>query len=145
VHYTTSCNTKSSAPEDGRDQRPRHVGLIGMINKPLQLHLVGVYIIYINDARSNKYQIKKPKSAGNLLREICLLIQLTSNSLCHITSSSKFMLWKPKIIGYINYTVSTDMKNHIFSIAVHQYWYIGTKYVIFAKNWMWLPEDGSMW
>jgi len=54
VHYTTSCNTQSSGPEDRRDQRPKHVELIGIINKPLFLHLVGVYIIYINDARSIK-------------------------------------------------------------------------------------------
>jgi len=46
VHYTTSCNTQSSAPEDGRDERPKHVELIGIFNKPLLLHLVGVYIIY---------------------------------------------------------------------------------------------------
>ena len=45
VHYTTSCNTQFSAPEDGRDHRPKHVELIGIINKPLLLHLVGVYII----------------------------------------------------------------------------------------------------
>ena len=57
MNYTTSCNTQSSAPEDGRDQRPKHVELIGIINKPLLLYLVGVYIICINDARSNKYQI----------------------------------------------------------------------------------------
>ena len=54
VHYTTSCNTQSSAPEDGRDHRPKHFELIGIINIPLLLHLVGVYIIYVNDARSNK-------------------------------------------------------------------------------------------
>ena len=48
VHYTTSCNTQSSAPEDGQDQRPKHVELIGIINKPLLLHLVGVYIIPIS-------------------------------------------------------------------------------------------------
>jgi len=36
---------------------PKHVELIGIINKPLLLHLVGVYIIHINDAWSNKYQI----------------------------------------------------------------------------------------
>ena len=29
---------------------------IGIINKPLLLHLVGVYIIYIYGARSNKYR-----------------------------------------------------------------------------------------
>ena len=57
VHYTTSSNTQSSAPEDGRDHRPKHVELIGIINKPLLLHLVGVYIIYVSDAQSNKYQI----------------------------------------------------------------------------------------
>jgi len=51
VHYTTSCNTQSNAPEDWQVRRPKHVGLIG-INKPLLFHLVGVYIIYINDADS---------------------------------------------------------------------------------------------
>ena len=40
VHYTTSCNTQSSAPEDGRNHRPKHVELIGIINKPLLLHVV---------------------------------------------------------------------------------------------------------
>ena len=44
VHYTTSCNTQSSAPEDEWDHRPKYVELIGIINKPLLLHLVGVYI-----------------------------------------------------------------------------------------------------
>ena len=38
--------TQSSAPEDGRDHRPKHVELIRITNKPLLLHLVGVYIIY---------------------------------------------------------------------------------------------------
>jgi len=41
VHYTTSCNTQSSALEDGRNHRPKYVELIGIINKPLLLHLVG--------------------------------------------------------------------------------------------------------
>ena len=44
-------------PEDRWDQRPKHVELNGIINKPLLLHLVGVDIIYINDARSNECQI----------------------------------------------------------------------------------------
>ena len=48
VHYTTSCNTQSSDPEDGRDQRPKHVEVIGIINKPLLLHLGGVYIIQVS-------------------------------------------------------------------------------------------------
>jgi hypothetical protein len=45
VHYITSCNTQSSAPEYGRDQRPKHIELSGIMNKPLLLHLAGVYII----------------------------------------------------------------------------------------------------
>ena len=43
VHYTTSCNTQSSAPEGGRNHRPKHVELVELIriiNKPLLLHLV---------------------------------------------------------------------------------------------------------
>ena len=47
VHYTTSCNTQSSAREDGRNHRPKQIDLFGIINKPLLLHLVGVYIIYV--------------------------------------------------------------------------------------------------
>ena len=47
VHYTTSCNTQSSAPEDGQNNCPKHVQLIGIINKPLLLHLVGcLYYLY---------------------------------------------------------------------------------------------------
>ena len=39
--------TQSSAPSDGRDQRPKHVELNGIINKPLLLHLVGcIYYLY---------------------------------------------------------------------------------------------------
>ena len=43
VHYTTNCNTQSSAPEDVWNNRSKHVELIGIINKPkpLLLHLVG--------------------------------------------------------------------------------------------------------
>jgi len=47
VHYTTSCNTQSSAPEDGQNNCPKHVELIRNINKPLLLHLVGcLYCLY---------------------------------------------------------------------------------------------------
>ena len=33
--------TQSSAPEDGRNHRPKHVELIGIINKLLLLRIVG--------------------------------------------------------------------------------------------------------
>jgi hypothetical protein len=47
VHYTTSCNTESSAPEDGQNNYPKHVELNGIISKPLLLNLVGrLYYLY---------------------------------------------------------------------------------------------------
>jgi len=47
VHYSTSCNTQSSAPEDGQNDCPKHVELTGIINHPLSLHLVGcLYYLY---------------------------------------------------------------------------------------------------
>ena len=47
LHYTTSFNTQSSAPEDGQNNCPKHVELTGIINKPLLLHLVGcLYYLY---------------------------------------------------------------------------------------------------
>ena len=46
VLNTTSCNTQSSAPEDRRNYRPKHVELIGIINKPLLLHLFGCLYYY---------------------------------------------------------------------------------------------------
>jgi len=46
-HYTTSCNSQSSVPEDGQNNCPKHVDLPGSINKPLLLHLVGcLYYLY---------------------------------------------------------------------------------------------------
>ena len=45
--YTTSCNTQSSAPEDGQNNCPKHVELTGIINKPLLMYLVGcLYYLY---------------------------------------------------------------------------------------------------
>ena len=56
VHYTTNCNTQSNAPEDGRNYRLKHVELIGIINKPLLLHLLGYLYYCISDVRSKKHQ-----------------------------------------------------------------------------------------
>ena len=56
MQYTTSCNTQSSASDDGRNYRPKHVELIGIINKPLLLHLVVCLYYCISDARSYKYE-----------------------------------------------------------------------------------------
>ena len=45
------------APKEGSNYRPKHVGLIGIINKPLLLHLVGCLCYCISDARSYKHQM----------------------------------------------------------------------------------------
>ena len=64
VHYTTNCNTQSSASEDGQNNCPKHVALMGIINKPLLLHLVGC--LYYLDSQSlvpGKYfEFVPPKS-----------------------------------------------------------------------------------
>ena len=47
MHYTTNCNTQSSAPEDGQNNCPKYDELPGIINKPLLLHLVRcLYYLY---------------------------------------------------------------------------------------------------
>ena len=48
--------THSSAPEDGRNYRPKNVELIEIISKLLLLHLVGCLYYCISDARSHKHQ-----------------------------------------------------------------------------------------
>jgi len=49
VHYTASCNTQSSAPEDGQNNCPKHIELIVIINKSLLLHLAGcLYYLYFS-------------------------------------------------------------------------------------------------
>ena len=46
-----------SAPEDGRNCRPKHVELIELLIKLLLLHLVGCLYYCISVARSHKHQI----------------------------------------------------------------------------------------
>jgi len=53
VLYATSCK-QSSAPEDGRNYRPKHVELIEIINKLLLLHLVGCLHYYFGLNYLNK-------------------------------------------------------------------------------------------
>jgi len=69
VHYTTSCNTQSGAPEDGRNHRPKHVELIGIINEPLLLHLVGCLYYLTN---GNLKQFIKYINSINLEKIIIL-------------------------------------------------------------------------
>ena len=46
VHYTTSCNTQSSAPEDGQNNFPKHAELTGIINKPFSLSILFISMMH---------------------------------------------------------------------------------------------------
>ena len=72
VHYTTSCNTQSSVPVDGRNYRPKRVELIGIINKPLLLYLVGC-LYYL-------YQLCTVKQTSNVYTCISWLYYTSSNT-----------------------------------------------------------------
>jgi hypothetical protein len=73
VHYTTNCNTQSSAPEDGQNNCPKHVELTGIINKPLFLHLVGClhylyFFIFFFLRHANQSQFKPyPENVENMV------------------------------------------------------------------------------
>ena len=62
---TTSCNTQSRSSGDGQNNFPKYVELIGIINKPLLLHLVGC-LYYL-------YQLRTVKQISD--NEIYLLIK----------------------------------------------------------------------
>jgi len=48
VHYIKSCNTQSSAPEDGQNNCPKQVELNGIINKPLLFASSWLSILFIS-------------------------------------------------------------------------------------------------
>ena len=43
----TSCNTQSSAPEDGQSNCPKHVELNGIINKLLVVHIIYISLYFL--------------------------------------------------------------------------------------------------
>jgi hypothetical protein len=63
---------QSSAPEDGRNYRPKHVELIEIANKLLLLRLVGCLYYCIGDARSLKHQTETVSDVG-LIQSILVL------------------------------------------------------------------------
>jgi hypothetical protein len=81
VHYTTSCNTQSSAPEVGQNNCPKHVELTGIINKPLLLHLVGcLYYLY----------------------QWCTVRQISDDEIYLLSNYIKSVLWREaKRLSYI--------------------------------------------
>ena len=81
VHYTTSCNAQSSAPEDGQNNCPKHVELTEIINKPLLLHLVGcLYYLY----------------------QRCTVKQISANEIYLLIKYIKSVLWRvAKCLSYV--------------------------------------------
>ena len=81
MHYTTSCNTQSSAPEDGQNNCPKHVELTGIINKPLLLHVV-VCLCY--------------------LYQLCTVKKISDNEIYLLIKYIKSVLWRAaKRLSYI--------------------------------------------
>ena len=81
MHYTTSCNTQSSASEDGQNNCPKHVELTGNVNKPLLLHLIGcMYYLY----------------------QRCTFKQISDNEIYLLIKYIKSFLWRvEKRLSYI--------------------------------------------
>ena len=81
MHYTTSCNTRSSAPEVGQNNCPKYVELTGIINKPLLLHLVGcLYYLY----------------------QWCTVKHISDNEIHLLIKYIKSVLWRvAKLLSYI--------------------------------------------
>ena len=86
--YISYHTTQSIAPEDGCDHRPKHVEMIGITNKPLVLHLVGVYITYVNDARSTKRSKLFLKFVQKIKTCSCLIIFFPEDRLWDVEECS---------------------------------------------------------
>ena len=95
VHYTTNCNTQSSASVDGQNNCPKHVELTGIINKPLLLHLVG-YLYY--------------------LYQWCTVNQISDNEMYLLIKYIKIVLWRvAKRLSYIEEARCLKVKRVIFT------------------------------
>jgi len=64
--------TQSSAPEDGRNYRPKHVELMEITNELLLLHLVGCLYYFITHAQSHRHQMNN--SPAQIMFLVLLLI-----------------------------------------------------------------------
>ena len=110
VHYTTSCNTQSSASKDGQNNCPKHVELTGIINKPLLLHLVGC-LYYLNQWCTAKkisdneiyLSIKHTKS---VLWRIAKRMSYTEDALCLKVNVADRDRWWALVNAIMNLRIS---------------------------------------
>ena len=104
MHYTTSCNTQSSAPEDGQNNCPKHVELTGIINKLLLLHLVGcLYYLY------KRCTVKQISNS-----EIYLLIKYIKSVLWRVAKRVSYIedAWSLKLNQFISYCKENKLCLH---------------------------------
>ena len=109
VHYTTSCNTQSSAPEDGRNHRPKHVELIWIVNKPLLLHLVGcLYYLHIRRVSGRLALGQITVTTKKKLELKCCILFLSESSLIsfHLRITSGEMSRRP-LLSSLEFFTST--------------------------------------
>ena len=113
MHYTTSCNTQSSAPEDGRNNRPKHVELIGIINKPLLLHLV-CCLYYL-------YQCCTVKQISD--KEIYLLIKYIKSVLWRVAKLLSYIedAWCLKVNPLHNIQITNKMNYNVYGMFYSQF------------------------
>ena len=127
MHYTTSCNTQSSALEDGRDHRPKHVELIVIINKSLLLHLVGcLYYLKNRGFKLRKMSLRNVSvssrcailTMNDVRREDSKVLSLNHTSLSNVgifcARSSTIQLFC--LSGEaLKHNVEPESLNHIFT------------------------------
>ena len=100
MHYTTSCNTQSSAPENEQNNFPKHFELTGIINKLLLLHVVGC-LCY--------------------LYQRCTVKQISDNEIYLLIKYIKGVLWRvAKRLSYIEDARCLKVKP-IFSSTMSNY------------------------
>ena len=106
LHYTTSCNTQSSAPEDGQNNCPKRVELTGIINKPLLLHLVGcLYYLY----------------------HWCTVKQISDNEIYLLIKYTKNVLWRvARRLAYIEDAWCLKVKEVDCGLNVFGLWWVTT-------------------
>ena len=81
MHCTTSCNTQSSAPEDGQNNFPKHVELTGIIYKPLFCASTWLSILFIS---------------------MCTVKQISDNEIYLLIKYVNSVLWRvAKRLSYI--------------------------------------------
>ena len=102
VHYTTSCNTQSSAPVDGQNNFPKHVELTGIINKLLLLILVGCL---------------------HYLYQWCTVKQILDNEIYLLIKYIKSVLWRAaKRLSYIEDARCLKVNRKVMS---SDFWTVG--------------------